>query len=255
MTNVDIFIPARLDSKRLPKKHLLKINEKPIIKHIVDRLSSCKTIRNIVVCTTTLETDDELIDYLINKKILFFRGHPTDILQRFLDASEKFDTTIIVDVEGDKLFTDPQFVDQAVNEILLSNYDFVMGSSLQGKIDHSDHSIPAVFPAVFTKDSLKKLCSQKTTKNTETGYREFFTSDPNFICKFVHVPNDPPKNLRLTIDYVEDFEFATKLLEILNDDFSYFDILNILKKKPELMKIIENLHERWLKNYNQQKTK
>ena len=70
MTNVDIFIPARLDSKRLPKKHLLKINEKPIIKHIVDRLSSCKTIRNIVVCTTTLETDDELIDYLINEKIL-----------------------------------------------------------------------------------------------------------------------------------------------------------------------------------------
>ena len=36
--NVDIFIPARLDGKRLSKKHLRKINGVPIIEHLVNRL-------------------------------------------------------------------------------------------------------------------------------------------------------------------------------------------------------------------------
>ena len=36
----DIFIPARLDSTRLPEKHLQEINHVPIIKHLVNRLNS-----------------------------------------------------------------------------------------------------------------------------------------------------------------------------------------------------------------------
>ena len=33
-----IFIQARMNSKRLPGKSLIKINNKPVLKHIFDRL-------------------------------------------------------------------------------------------------------------------------------------------------------------------------------------------------------------------------
>ena len=42
--NVDAFILARLDSSRLPRKHLLHIENKPIIQHLVERISKCKTM-------------------------------------------------------------------------------------------------------------------------------------------------------------------------------------------------------------------
>ncbi len=42
--NFDIFIPARMDSKRLQKKHLLKIKGKPILKHLIDRLTDSNIV-------------------------------------------------------------------------------------------------------------------------------------------------------------------------------------------------------------------
>ena len=76
----DIFIPARLGSKRLPSKPLKEINGKPIIKYLIERLKLCKSVQNIVVCTTELEEDDMFVKYLKNENILTFRGSESDIL-------------------------------------------------------------------------------------------------------------------------------------------------------------------------------
>ena len=157
--NVDAFILARLDSSRLPRKHLLHIENKPIIQHLVERISKCKTIRKIIVCTTENITDDSLINFLEKEKILWFRGSEHDVIKRLLDAATAYETDIIVDIEGDKLYTEPEFVDKSVDEMINSNYDFVMGSSSSNSVDHSDHSIPAVFPAVIRKSALEKVYS------------------------------------------------------------------------------------------------
>ena len=86
--NIDIFIPVRLDSTRLPKKHLQLINGKPVLQNLIERMSVCKEIRHVIVCCTTDSTDDELVDFLKSKKIKFFRGDKKDIIQRFLDAAK-----------------------------------------------------------------------------------------------------------------------------------------------------------------------
>lgn len=126
--NIDIFIPARLDSNRLPKKHLLQINGKPVIINLVNRLRSAKSIRNIVVCTTNLPSDDHLARILDEEKIECFRGDEKDILSRFLMASKKFDSDIIIDVEGDKLFMDINYVEKIILKMKKSKLDFVCGN-------------------------------------------------------------------------------------------------------------------------------
>ena len=127
--NVDAFILARLDSSRLPRKHLLHIENKPIIQHLVERISKCKTIRKIIVCTTENTSDDSLINFLEKEKILWFRGSEHDVIKRLLDAATAYETDIIVDIEGDKIYTEPEFVDKSVNEMINTNCDFVMGGS------------------------------------------------------------------------------------------------------------------------------
>jgi spore coat polysaccharide biosynthesis protein SpsF (cytidylyltransferase family) len=64
-----------------------------------------------------------------------------------------------------------------------------------------------------------------------------------------------PKNLRLTVDYPEDLDFARQIYKKLKVNFTYLDILDILEKNNEIIKIIDNLHERWLKNYKKEISK
>ena len=59
-----IFIPVRLQSERLPKKALKKINGKPIIQYLIERLQKIRNIDNVVICTTNNSSDDELIEFL-----------------------------------------------------------------------------------------------------------------------------------------------------------------------------------------------
>ena len=39
---MDIIIQARLSSKRLPKKVLLKVNDKPLLKFLIERVKRSK---------------------------------------------------------------------------------------------------------------------------------------------------------------------------------------------------------------------
>ena len=44
-------IPCRLESKRLKKKALLKIEDIPVITHVLKRSLLCKYLDKVVVCT------------------------------------------------------------------------------------------------------------------------------------------------------------------------------------------------------------
>jgi len=252
--NADIFIPARLDSTRLPKKQLKIINGVPIIKILIDRLRNAKKIRDIIVCTTTSKTDDELVLYLEKINVKYFRGSKKDILKRLLNAAEKFDTDIIINVEGDKIYTDPDFVDELVKNLEIPKIDFVMGQA--NEFDPAE-SIHGIIPSGFKVSALNKICQLKETNDTETGYIEFFTNTNYFNCKYIFpkIKIDIPKNLKLTLDYPEDLEFAEKIFNILGNNPKFEEIITLISKNPELIKIIELTSEKWNANYKKNITK
>ena len=72
--NTDIFILARLDSKRLPNKQLIEIGGIPSLKLLINRIKFAKKFRKIIVCTTTRSIDEPLIKFLEKEKIEYFRG-------------------------------------------------------------------------------------------------------------------------------------------------------------------------------------
>ena len=248
--NVDIFIPARLDSVRLPKKHLEKINNIPLIEHLVNRLKKAKKFRNIVVCTTEQDSDDQLVDFLKEKKILYFRGDEKDILKRFLDAAKKFNTEVIIDIEGDKLYTEPEFVDKLITEMEENNSDFIIGND-SPTVFNPNHLFHGIVPTGIRVSALEKIYTLEDHQNKETGYKEIFINSPNITKKFFLFNSEleVPPHLRLTIDYPEDLTFARELFTRLKSDYTYVDILKIVKNNPELLKIIENINNKWIKNY------
>jgi len=254
--NIDIFIPVRLDSTRLPKKHLQLINGKPVLQNLIERMSVCKEIRHVIVCCTTDSTDDELVDFLKSKKIKFFRGNKKDIIQRFLDAAKKFDTDIIIDVEGDKIYTDPAYVDQIATKLKLNDLDFIIANDSKSIFNASDHFIHGIAPSGFTKPCLEKICTSKMTNDTETGYHEFFIKFPNINSEFLVIEtNDFLNKIRLTLDYPEDLKLAEEIFGTLEPNFSKEELIKLFKENPHLLTITENVDKKWIQNYQENRTK
>lgn len=251
--NIDVFILARLGSSRLPEKHLKLINGKPAIFHLVQRIKKAKKIRKIIVCTTNLDSDNELVEYLKKENIEVFRGNSDDVLKRILDAAEYYHTDIIIDVEGDKIYTDPRFIDEVVNEFQDSQIDYVTGNDSQTKFNPS-HGIHGIIPAGFRTTVIKQICNLKTIDNTDTGYRELFLGN-QFKVKYI-VPDiieEFPKELRLFLDYQVDLELARIIFKEIGSDFDLKNILDLFRKKPELLEITRSVVKSWSENYENKK--
>jgi spore coat polysaccharide biosynthesis protein SpsF len=249
--NVDAFILARLGSTRVPQKHLTKICGIPAIKILIERLRSAKKIRNIVVCTTELSSDDPLVDFLAKESIMYFRGNEKDVISRLLAASKKYHTDIIVDAEGDKVYTDPEFVDKVVDEIAADDTDFVIGSDYTKKFDPTDHFIHGLIPAAIKTTTLEKIFRLKKTKETETGYKEMFFRTDTFKVKFVALDKSITysKKIRLALDYQEDINLANIIFDKLGMNFHLMDILKLFNNQPELTEITEPIRRKWEENY------
>ena len=64
MILIGCIIQARMGSSRLPGKVLKKINGKvPMLKFQLDQLKYSKCIEKIVVATTNMEEDDEIVNF------------------------------------------------------------------------------------------------------------------------------------------------------------------------------------------------
>jgi spore coat polysaccharide biosynthesis protein SpsF len=253
--NADIFVLARSASHRLPNKHLREINGEVIIEKLVNRIKKSSKIRNVVVCTTNLLSDNKLVEFLQEKNIKYFRGNDKDILKRLLDAAKFYNTDIIIDVSGDKIYTDVNYIDEVVSILQKEEIDFVRGNNSKLKFDPSDHFVHGIIPGGFKVSALEKICQIKKSNNTEDGYTEFFTS-MDFIKKHYIIPNvdfTVTKKIKLDLDYQEDLDLASKLFNFLGDNFHMKDILEVFSKNPDLTKIIEPIIDKWVVNYDNHK--
>ena len=61
-------IQARMSSKRLPGKVLMKIQGKTLIERVIERVSKSKYVTKIIVATTKHNTDVPLRKLCIKKK-------------------------------------------------------------------------------------------------------------------------------------------------------------------------------------------
>lgn len=117
-------IQARMGSTRFPGKILKKIQGKPMIEYIIERVKLSSKITNTVLATTTSPQDDVVVEYATNKKINFFRGSEDDVLDRYYCAAKQFGGEIIIRISGDNPLIDAEIIDKVINLHLESNSDY-----------------------------------------------------------------------------------------------------------------------------------
>lgn len=240
-TEIAIFITARMGSSRLPGKHMLKIEGKPIIEHLVDRVRLARSVQQIVLCTTILDEDTILEKEADRLGISCFRGHPTDILKRWLDAADRNKIDFLISAEGDDVFCDPGCIDKIVDLYTKTDADYIACDELP----------IGVTPRGVKVEALRKICRLKTDEHTEGQFRYFL--QPGLFHVETIKNNDPEllhPGIRMTLDYKEDYRFFKKVFHDLYKDGEVFglkEILRHLELHPDISSINHSMQEKYAK--------
>jgi len=246
-------IQARMDSTRLPGKAMLKVCEKPLLEHMVDRVLRSKKIEKIIVATTTNKIDDVIVEFCKLKGIDYFRGSREDVLGRYKQAADYTEASIIVRLTSDCPLIDPKIIDRGINIYLNNNYDFVSNIT----------PLPRTYPIgmdveIFSYQILTKTDSQAKKPSEREHVTFFVRKNPKDYKIFRFDYKENLSNFRLVIDYFEDFEVMRSILEELypkNQNFTLEDIIKWAKQNPKIIKKNQKIisGQGWNKSFEEDK--
>lgn len=239
-------IQARFGSTRLPGKIFKDLCGKPILRHVVNRLSHSKFLDKIIIATTTLPEDDLVEKFCVENNILFSRGSSEDVLSRYYEAAKKFEADIIIRITSDCPVIDPQILDNMIEEFIAINKT--------EQLDYMSNSIRRTFPRgldveIFTFDVLEKIFNEANQTYEREHVTPYIYQHPG-IFKIKNFAGEKDYSFhRWTVDTPEDYELIKKIYEALYDPkkiFLFEDILKLFDREPGLIGINQNIKQKKL---------
>lgn len=227
-------IQARLGSTRLPSKVLRPILGRPMLSYMIERVRRIERLDEILIATTELDSDQPIVDFCRKEKISVFRGNEKDVLDRYYQAAKFIRAEVVVRLTSDCPLIDPAVVDQ----ILDTFYQHCP------EIDFVGNVKPATFPdgmdtEIFSFNALER--SWKETKNPleREHVTPYFYDEPGRFRALNVEAKEDLSRYRVTVDYPEDFEIVTELIQALykqNHAFSYEEMVDYLESHPQILR-------------------
>ena len=232
---ITAIIQARLNSSRLNKKILLKIENKNLLEHLFSQLSHSTQIDKKIIATTINKIDDEIENFAKLQNITFFRGNPLDVLDRYYRCAKFFNLETIVRISGDAPLIDPSIVDKTIEYYKKNNFDYVS--------NFFNRSYPiGTEIEIFSFKTLEK-CWMNAKKSSEKEHVTPFIYNNPELFKIGHI--EYKKNishLHWTVDQIEDFKFVELIFKKIKKRPILMDnILELLENEPELLEINKNI--------------
>ena len=218
-------IQARMSSKRLPGKVLLKINNKSILELIIERIKKTKIVSNIVVATSNKKSDYKIVKFCKKNCISYHRGSLENVAQRFLKIAKKEKAKEFIRINGDSPLIDPKLIDKAAQIYKYKKYDLVTNSF--PKLYPKGQSVEVVRTKTFNK--VVKKINKNDHKEHVTKY--YYDNAKNFLI-FSFVPEKNYSRINLSIDTQRDFDLVSKI---------YKKCKNKILKWEDLIVIYKNL--------------
>ena len=203
---IGLILQARINSSRLFGKIVLPINSKPMIEYQIDRIKKSKSLDKIILATTRNKKDD-LLNYLLKKKISVFRGPEENVLKRYYFAAKKFKIKTIVRCQSDCPLIDPEVIDKIVN----------FYKKNKNKYDYVSNILNPSYPIgmhieVFSFKCLEEAYKKSDLKIEQEHVTPYIYRRPSKFRLFNYqYDNSKFSKLRLTVDYIEDY-FLIKII-------------------------------------------
>ncbi len=234
-----VIVQARMTSTRLPGKVLKEVLGKPLLEYQIERLRRIHNTDEIIVATTTNETDQPIVSLCHRLSVPYFRGSEEDVLSRYHGAALAAGARVVVRITADCPLIDPQVCGDAIGfyHQHRHQYDYV-------RLEHYPRGLDA---EIFPFDVLDECWREATARPDREHVTPFIYNHPErYRVKRLYAPADY-RQYRWTVDTPEDFELIRRLIEELypaKPAFAMTDILAVLARHPDWLAINAAVRQR-----------
>jgi spore coat polysaccharide biosynthesis protein SpsF len=234
-------IQARTGSTRLPSKVLQDLVGRTVLARVIDRVKRFQMIDDLIVATSTDQSDDAIVDESDRNGLDTFRGSEADVLDRFVGASDYTNADVIV-----RLTADCPLLDAGVSDSIISLF-----LEADGAADYASNKIPQSFPRgldteVFSRDALAKAAREARQQYERVHVTAYMYRHPERFNLLSVTSEEDRADWRWTIDTPDDLEFVREIYRRLdaNGNFGWLDVVALLDDAPELMWINSHVRQK-----------
>jgi len=232
-----ILLSVREKATRLPGKVLKRLGDANVTEFLLRRLMGVRNADMVILATSVDPRDQVLADIAVREGATAFRGSEDDKLERYRDAARLHDLDFVVVVDGDDPFVSARHIEKLIALQEVEGPDFAVCDGLP---------LGATGFGV-SRSGLERVCGQKEARNTEV-WGHLFAENPAFVSKFL-METDPVLNrpeVRMTLDYPEDYDFFVAVIEGLAakgiaPDFE--NVMAFLRDRPDIVAINQGVAE------------
>jgi spore coat polysaccharide biosynthesis protein SpsF len=209
---------------------LLDLHGATVTERLIERLERSREADGIVVATSVHPDDASLVEIARRCGVEAFRGGEDDKLDRYLQAARAFGVERVAVVDGDDPLCDPGYIDRLLAELRKGDVDFVTVTGLPVGVGANALRVSA----------LEKVCAIKTERDTEVWAGYFTQTGLVRARSLVADPAHRAPHFRMTLDYPEDYDFFLAVFRELHQPgraFSLDDVMELLRRRPELAEI------------------
>lgn len=213
MNKIGIIICSRLKSNRLPNKCFLRLAGSYIIEQLIKRLEPM----GISIILAVPEKEFDYYDrHLNNKNITLFSGCADDPLFRTYQAAKIHDIKHIIRITHDKIFISPFQIKKFIKEYFDKKLNYI----------YSNNFIDGMSFEIFDRETLKEACRKfKDVEHISFAIDDVAKKKLN-LKNFPLCANEETKNLRLLIDYPEDYTLMKHIFRKFGKDANIDKIID-----------------------------
>ena len=181
-------IPARIGSKRFPKKILADIDGKPMVVHVAERAKQSKLLEKVILAIDSNEAKQVLSDFdleivMTSKDHVSGTDRVTEVVKG-LDSAE-----LIINIQGDEPLLDPKVIDGLIK--IFDDSTVSMGTVVSRKIGIRDYLYRYVVKA-FLDENQNAYDFKRDIYDSDIGgvFRHigFYGFDRDTLLQFSSLP-------------------------------------------------------------------
>jgi spore coat polysaccharide biosynthesis protein SpsF len=237
MLNTLGIVQVRHPSGHLDSKIGRKLGGKPLLELVVRRATDCQRLNGVVVMLGGDEHDDQ-IRQLVPPDVSVFNGSGRDPLARFVSVLDEFNASSVVRLCGHNPFIDPVLIDRLVSTAdAHPNCDYISYCRADGRPTILTQL--GVFAEWCSADALRRANREAKRAADREHLTAYLYAHPElFNVRLIPLPAELDRDdLRLKIDFEEDWEHAQVIFEALGpEEWDWQRIADLLDSQPALRK-------------------
>jgi spore coat polysaccharide biosynthesis protein SpsF (cytidylyltransferase family) len=225
-----ILLSVREKATRFPGKVLKPLGAGTnVTQFLLRRLKTSNRADEIILATSSDPRDAVLCEIAAGEGVHGFKGSADDKLLRYRDAARAYGLNFVVVVDGDDPLVSVGHIDRIIECATDKPGDFILFINLP--LGATGHGLRA--------SALERVCESRPESDTEV-WGGLFLNDPSYHC--VELREDDPvlarPDVRMTLDYPEDYEFFTAVIgSRAAESVSFEWVMKYLRQHPDVVDI------------------